>query len=97
MPTFVVLANFTDKGIHEVKDTVSRAEKFKDLATAAGVTIKDMYWTLGASDIIAICEAPDIEIATTLSLSLSARGNVRTQTMPAFSASEMKGILERMA
>lgn len=96
MPTFVVLASFTDKGIHDVKDTVSRAEKFMDMAKSAGVTVKDMYWTLGTSDIITICEAPDTETATALSLSLSARGNIRTQTMPAFSAADMQRIISRM-
>lgn len=96
MATFVVLATFTDKGIHDAKDTVDRADKFREMAQKAGVTVKDMYWTLGTSDIVTICEAPDAETATALSLSVSARGNIRTQTMRAFSASEMGKILAKM-
>ena len=70
MATYIVLANFTDKGIHEAKDTIKRADKFKEMAKSAGVTVKDMYWTIGTSDIVTICEAPDDETATALSLSV---------------------------
>ena len=47
MAQFVVLAGFTDQGIRKVKETVSRAEAFKEMAKRSGVTVKDMYWTLG--------------------------------------------------
>jgi uncharacterized protein with GYD domain len=77
MAKFVVLAGFTDQGIRNVKETVSRAEAFKEMAKKSGVTVKDMYWTLGRYDVIAICEAPDDEAATALSLSVCSRGNVR--------------------
>ena len=79
MAQFVVLAGFTDQGIRNVKETVSRAEAFKEMAKKSGVTVKDMYWTLGQYDVIAICEAPDDEAATALSLSVCSRGNVRSQ------------------
>lgn len=96
MPTYVILANFTEKGAHDVKDTVKRAEKFKEMAKKSGVTVKDMYWTLGETDIVTICEGPDDETATAMSLSVAAGGNIRTQTMRAFSAAEMTKILDRM-
>ena len=97
MPTYVILANFTDKGIHDVKDTINRAEKFKASAKSAGVTVKDMYWTIGAFDIVTICEASDDEVATALSLSVASRGHIRTQTMRAFAPNEMAKILGKMA
>ena len=96
MPTYIVLASFTDKGAHDVKDTVGRSDKFKEMAKKARVTVKDMYWTLGPTDVVAICEAPDDETATVLSMSVAARGYVRTQTLRAFSAEEVKKILERV-
>lgn len=96
MPTYIVLASFTDKGVHDVKDTVGRADKFKDMAKKTGVTVRNMYWTLGPTDVVAICEAPDDETATTLSMSVAARGFVRTQTLRAFSDAEIGKILERL-
>jgi uncharacterized protein with GYD domain len=97
MASFVVLANFTEQGARHVKDTLQRAEAFKELAKAAGADVKDMYWTLGQYDIVAICDAPDDETATALSLSVASFGNVKTQTLRAFSAAEMAKILGKMA
>lgn len=96
MASYVILAHFTDKGIHDAKDTISRADKFKAMAEHAGVTVKDMYWTIGAFDVVSICEAPDDETATALSLSIATRGNVRMQTLRAFTPAEMGRILGKM-
>jgi uncharacterized protein with GYD domain len=96
MATFVVLAAFTDQGIRSVKETIGRAEAFKEMAKKSGIAVKDLYWTLGQYDVIAVCEAPDDETATAFSLSVSSRGNVRSQTLRAFSFDEMKMILGKM-
>jgi uncharacterized protein with GYD domain len=96
MATFIVLAGFTDQGIRNVKETIGRAVAFKEMAKKSGITVKDLYWTLGQYDVIAICEAPDDEAATALSLSVSSRGNVRSQTLRAFPFDEMKMILGKM-
>jgi uncharacterized protein with GYD domain len=53
MATYIMLANFTDQGIRNIKDTVKRAEAFKELAKGAGVTVKELCWTLGQYDIVA--------------------------------------------
>ncbi len=97
MATFIVLGSYTDQGIKSVKQTIERADAFKQIATKAGATVKEIYWTLGSHDVIAICEAPDDETATALSLSVASRGNVRSQTLRAFSFDEMKKILGKMA
>jgi uncharacterized protein with GYD domain len=97
MATYVMLANFTDQGIRNVKDTVKRAEAFRELAKGAGVTVKDLYWTLGQYDIIAIADAPDETTVTALGLTLGKSGNVRTQTLRSFSADDMKKILAKVS
>jgi len=96
MATFIVLANFSDQGIKNVKQTVERADAFKAMATKVGVTVKDLYWTLGSHDVVAVCQAPDDEAATALALSVSSRGNVRSETLRAFSFDEMQKILGKM-
>jgi uncharacterized protein with GYD domain len=96
MATFVVLACFTDQGIRNAKDTTKRADAFKEMAKKVGANVKDLYWTLGQFDVVAICEAPDDETASTLAFSVGALGNVRTQTLRAFSPAEMGAILGKM-
>jgi uncharacterized protein with GYD domain len=93
---YVVLADFTAQGIHNVKDTTKRADAFKQMANKAGVTVKEMYWTLGQHDLVVTLEAPDDVSVTAVGLSLGALGNVRTQTMRAFSAADMASVLGKM-
>lgn len=97
MPTYVSLINWTDQGVRTFKDTVDRAEAGKQLATAFGGALKDIYWTIGPYDIVAVSEAPDDETATAFALALSSQGNVRTTTMRAFGPDEMRPIVERAA
>ena len=96
MATYVVLVRFTDQGVKNAKQTVERADAFRHMAEKAGARVKDIYWTQGSRDIVAICDAPDAEAATALALSVSTRGNVRSETLRAFSFNEMKSILAKM-
>ena len=96
MATYIVLGNFTDQGIRSVKETAKRAEAFKEMARKAGVKVKEVYWTLGQYDLATILEAPDEETATALGLGASSLGNIRTQTLRAFSAEELGRIIAKM-
>jgi uncharacterized protein with GYD domain len=94
---YVVLANFTDQGVRNVKDTVKRADAFRELAKSSGATVKDIYWTLGQYDIVATVDAPDDMVVTALGLTLAKAGNVRTQTLRAFSPADMGAIVSKVA
>ena len=96
MATYIVLGNFTDQGVRNVKDTAKRAEAVRAAAGKLGITVKDLYWTLGQYDVALIVDAPDEASVTALGLSVGALGNVRTQTLRAFSAEEMTQILNRL-
>lgn len=97
MATYIVLANFTDQGIRNVKDTTKRADGVKELAKKFGAEMREIYWTLGQYDIVALIDAPDDNSATALGLAIGSAGNVRTQTLRAFSKDEMNTILGRLA
>ncbi len=96
MATFIALVNFTQQGIRDFKDSPDRGAKFNAMAQKAGVTMKDVYWTMGPHDAVLILEAADDESVTAAMLGLGALGNVRTQTLRAFNASEMKEIISKI-
>jgi len=96
MPTYVVLVNFTDQGIRNIKDFPKTVDTVKEMARATGVTLKDRYWTLGTYDLVAIWEAPDDATMAAHLLSVGQRGNVRTQTLRAFSQPEMTEIVAKI-
>jgi uncharacterized protein with GYD domain len=96
MATYVLLGTFTEQGIRNIKDTTKRAEAFRAMGKKAGVTVKDLYWTLGQYDIAAVLDAPDDAAVTSLALSVGALGNVRTQLLRAFTEKEIGPILGHM-
>lgn len=96
MATYIVFGNFTEQGIRNVKDSPKRKEAFKEMAKQLGVTVKDLYWTLGQYDIVLILEAQDDAAVAELGLSLGKLGNVRTQTMRAFGPAEVTKLLDKM-
>jgi uncharacterized protein with GYD domain len=96
MAIYVVLANFTDQGVRSAKDSPKRAEAFRKMAETFGVTVKELFWTQGRYDIVTVLDAPDELAATALNLNLSALGNVRTESLRAFSAAEVTKIVGKM-
>ena len=97
MGTYIALASFTDQGIRSVKDTTKRADAVKEAAKKFGASMTQIYWTLGKYDMVVTIEAPDDESATAFALAIAGAGNVRMQTLRAFSKDEMNGILGKMA
>jgi uncharacterized protein with GYD domain len=94
--TYVLLTNFTDQGIRNVKESPKRADAFRQMAKTFGVTVKDLFWTQGRYDVVTILEAPDESSVMSLSLSLGALGNVRTESLRAYSATEMAAVVGKM-
>jgi uncharacterized protein with GYD domain len=97
MAHFICLVSFTEQGLAQLGKTTKRAEAFTKRADQLGVKVLNTYWTLGAFDMVHIIEAPDEKAAASLAFSLSAIGNVRTHTLPAFTLEEMnKDILAKV-
>jgi uncharacterized protein with GYD domain len=60
-----------------------------------GITVKDVYWTMGAYDGLLVVDAPDEPTVASAMADLGAMGNVRTQTMRAFDESEIGAVVGR--
>jgi uncharacterized protein with GYD domain len=95
LPTFVSLINWTEQGIRSFKDTPKRADAFAEMLQQKGGKLRDIYWTLGAYDIVAIAEAPDAETMTAALLQVAALGNVRTTTLQAFDKDALAKIISK--
>jgi uncharacterized protein with GYD domain len=95
MATFIVLLNFTDQGIRNVKESPERLNAFRAMAEEMGVSIKSVYFTVGSYDIVTVVEGPD-EAVTAALLKAGSLGNVRSQTLRGFSPDEMKQMISKM-
>jgi uncharacterized protein with GYD domain len=94
--TYIALVNFTDQGVRHIRQTTERAKALINAAANLGVRIKDIYWTMGAFDAVFTADAPDEETIAAFTLSVGSLGNIRTQTLRAFSADEMSKILAKV-
>jgi len=95
MATYVVLIDWTQQGVVNFKDSVDRYEAARGSFEKLNVTFRDTYWTLGGHDLVAILDAPDEETLAAALLILSSQGNLRTTTLRAFSADEMRSVIAK--
>ena len=97
MAPFIVLASVTDQGIRNIKDSPKREDAFRKLCEKMGAKLKDAYRTMGRYDVAAIVDAPDDVAINALVYSLGALGNVRTETLRAFTRQETDAALAKLA
>ena len=76
MPNYVILLNWTDQGIKNVKDSVRRAEAFETAIEKAGGKSIGLYYTLGKHDMVTVVQAPNDETIASVLYSTGSLGNV---------------------
>jgi uncharacterized protein with GYD domain len=96
MVTYIGLLSFTEKGIQGVKQSTQRAAAAKEVGKRMGVNMRDIWWTLGQHDIVCVLEAADEASITAFNLAIAGQGNVRSQSLRAFSAAEMDQVLAKL-
>jgi uncharacterized protein with GYD domain len=96
MPTYVALIDWTEQGVRNFKDTVDRYEAASGQLEGLGVNFKEIYWTLGAHDIVSVIEAPDDQTLAAGLLAVAGQGNIRTSTLRAFNADEMRSVIGKV-
>ena len=94
MSIYIMLFNYTDQGLRNVKKSPSRIDAARKAAEDLGGKLGDLYLTMGAYDLVAISEFPDDATAATFVLRLGALGNVRTTTVKAFPENAYRKIVE---
>jgi uncharacterized protein with GYD domain len=93
MAKYILLVNWTEQGVKNVKDSPKRLDAARKLAETAGAKMGDFYMTMGGYDMVAHVDAPDDATIARFVLHLAGAGNVRTQTLKAFSEDEYRKIL----
>jgi len=96
MGSYVILLNWTDQGVKNMHDTIRRAKAFRAVIESRGGKVREHLYTLGEYDIIMVTEFPDDDTAAAAVLQLSSLGNVRTNTMRAFTDGETAAIIARV-
>jgi uncharacterized protein with GYD domain len=93
LASFVVLGNWTDQGLRNVKAAPERIHPTRSMVEKANGKMQ-LYYTLGTYDFVMIVEVPNDEAMIEILSSLGSMGNVRTATMRAWTESEVATILK---
>ncbi len=92
MTTYIVLLNFADQGICNIKEIPERIIASTATAERFGIKVKDLHWTMRAYDAVFVVDAPNSEVIKDWVDSL---GKIRAQTIPTVSADKIKEILAK--
>ncbi len=93
MATYIILINYTDQGIRNIKDSPKRLDAAKKMLKTLGGEIKDFYLTMGSYDLAIVAEAPSDDVIAKFSLASGSLGNIRTTTLKAFPEAEYRKIV----
>lgn len=96
MGNYILLLNWTDQGIRNVKDSPKRADDFEKLVKKLGGDASYFY-TLGQYDLVAVVKLPDDESMLKLGLELGRLGNIRTTTLKGWTKQEMARVISSLS
>ena len=96
MPTFIILADWTEEGIKNVKASPDRLDAAKKLFKDAGAEIKEFYMVMGQHDMVLITEAPNGETISQILLAIASGGAVRTETLRAFTEDVYRKVIAEL-
>ncbi len=96
MPTYISLIKLTHQGVTDIKQGPARLEAGKETLKSFGSELKEFYLTLGRYDLVTISEASDDMAAAKVALTISAAGNVSTETLRAFTEDEYRQIVSAL-
>jgi uncharacterized protein with GYD domain len=97
MPTYISFLKFTQQGAQNIKDSPKRLDAARRAYQAAGAKLKDFYLVMGRYDAVVIADAPDEATVAKLAMAVGALGNVRTETMRAFTEDEYRKIVASLS
>ncbi len=98
MAKFLITGSYTVEGVKGLlKDGGSgrRSAVQKALETLGG-RLDSMYFALGSSDIVVICDVPDTLTGVALSLAVNASGGAHVSSTPLVSVEEMDAACRKM-
>ena len=96
MASYIMLFNYTAHGLEKVMESPTRVEAAKKLCRDLGGEVKQFFGLMGRYDTMFILEAPDDETAAKIAVAISRRGNVRSETLRAFTETEFRQIMSAL-
>lgn len=95
MAMFISLGKFTDQGAKNIQNLSKAVEENMARGKRLGIKVHSWYLTQGRYDIVVIGEAPDAETMLAQAAGVAGTGNIRTETLRAFTLDEVEQALKK--
>ena len=96
METYIVLGNFTQQGVDNLRGTPERIGAARKVVEEAGGKWLGWYMTMGQYDFMVVTQAPDSNVVASIIMATGMQGNVRTETLRAFTEAEFTDLLANL-
>jgi uncharacterized protein with GYD domain len=94
MATGVAFFKWTDKGVHEYRETVDRLGENMKLAEKFGVEIKAVCWTPGGPyDLAGVAVGPDAKTLPAFCLAMQSAGYLHAERAEGYAPEEMRELI----
>jgi uncharacterized protein with GYD domain len=96
MARYIILCNYTQKGVENIKQSPVRLDAAKKAFQGMGGELKEFYLVLGRYDMVVVADVPDDETAAKLALAIGSGGALRSETLRAFTEDEYRKIISAL-
>ena len=96
MPTYIILMNYTEQGIKNIKEAPERTERLTKTLESMGGKVIGHYAVMGQWDRISIVEMPSDDVMASAALRMGAGGIIRTMTLKAWPMADFSKIIRAL-
>ena len=96
MPVYITLLNYTQTGVERIKNAPDRLDDAKKVFTEFGGKITSFYSVMGQYDAVVISDVPTDDLAAKIALKIASMGNIRSETMRAYTEDEYRRIINEL-
>lgn len=96
MGLYVLLVRLTEKGKADINNALKRRDDVMEYVRKNGGKHREVLMTFGRYDVVEIVELPDDDAAMKLAIKAAETGDVKVETLRAFTADEMRKLASSM-
>ena len=96
MLAYIMLLRFTQQGIERIKEAPGGVDAARKMFRSMGAELKSFHLVTGVYDAVVIAEMPDERTAAKIAMALASLGNVRTETLRAFTEDEYRKMVSEL-
>jgi uncharacterized protein with GYD domain len=96
METYLILGNWTQQGMTEIKSSADRIDAAREALERQGGKWLGWYMLIGSHDFAVILQVSDVTVISQFLLAIGALGNARTETLRALTEEQFRRLVNEL-